>query len=310
MASAELSTYFLYSDGIDTSMLNLGAMVLDFKSPKQCEPYRHPQLDTQELRTWTVEDAIADAWMCHTSGGGIHVGGGLTNLAELDVAPSSSQTVLIVGKEGSKIEIREPQKFLNEVILKAFPGRLWLSSILAISLKLRIQRKLTFQNPHIWLLTGLVLLTDANSMSIVQHDSSYGGTVNVPLPDPSGVTALLQLMPQLRGKVTSSWQAGSGMRRLGNKVYAAQWQRLDVKYSSLGDDKNVLPNGVNLLNIFSARTSRGDSNVAEVSVEDAKTAPSLVGDKSADETYKTEFDDDYWRRFLQEFEKVKEDAED
>ena len=45
MASEELSTYFLYSDGIDPSMLNLGAMVLDFKSPKQREPYRHPQLE-------------------------------------------------------------------------------------------------------------------------------------------------------------------------------------------------------------------------------------------------------------------------
>ena len=45
MASEELSTYFLYSDGIDPSILNLGAMVLDFKSPKQCEPYRHPQLE-------------------------------------------------------------------------------------------------------------------------------------------------------------------------------------------------------------------------------------------------------------------------
>ena len=44
MASDELSTYFLYSDGIDLSMLNLGAMVLDFKCPKQREPYRHPEL--------------------------------------------------------------------------------------------------------------------------------------------------------------------------------------------------------------------------------------------------------------------------
>ena len=203
-----------------------------------------------------------------------------------------------------------PQKFLNEVILKRFLGRLWLSTVLAISLKLRIQRKLTFQNPHIWLLTGLILLTDANSMSISQNDSSYGGTVNVPLPDPSGVTALLQLMPQLKGKVTSSWQVGSGMRLPGNKVYAAQWQRLDVKYSSFGDGRNVLPNQVNLLNIFSARASRGDSNVAEVSVADVMKVPPLAGDEPTDEASKAEFNDDYWRRFLEEFDNAKEDAED
>ena len=100
------------------------------------------------------------------------------------------------------------------------------------------------------------------------------------------------------------------MRKPGSKVYAAQWQRLDVKYSSLGDGKNVLPNQVNLLNIFSARASRGDSNVAEVSVEDVKTAPLLADDQSADEAYNAEFNDDYWRRFLEEFEKAKEDAED
>ena len=203
-----------------------------------------------------------------------------------------------------------PQKFLNEVILKALPGRLWLSSVLAISLKLRIQRKLTFQNPHIWLLTGLILLTDANSMSIFQQDSGYGGTVSVPLPEPSGVTALFQLMPQLKGKISSSWQMGSGMHRAGRKVYAAQWQRLDVKYSSLRNDRSVLPNQVNLLNIFSTRASRGDSNVAEMSVEDVQTAPLLGADEAADETYKAEFNDDYWRRFLEEFEDIKEDDED
>lgn len=147
-------------------------------------------------------------------------------------------------------------------------------------------------------------------MSISQRDSSYGGTVSVPLPDPSGMTALMQLMPQLKGETTSSWQLGSGMRKLGNKVYAAQWQRLNVKYSTVGDGRDVLPNQVNLLNIFSARASRGDADVAEVSVEDVKTAPVLPGDESTDEAYKSEFNDDYWRRFLEEFEKVKEDTED
>lgn len=54
----------------------------------------------------------------------------------------------------------------------------------------------------------------------------------------------------------------------------------------------------------------GDANVAEVSLEDVKTAPVLPGDESADEAYESEFNDDYWRRFLEEFEKVKEDTED
>ena len=117
-------------------------------------------------------------------------------------------------------------------------------------------------------------------------------------------------MPQLKGTISSSWQVGSGMRRAGKKVYAAQWQRLDVKYSSLGNDRTVLPNQVSLLNIFSARASRGDSNVAEVSVEGVEKAPLLAGDEPADETYNAEFNDDYWRRFLEEFEKMKEDDED
>ena len=61
----------------------------------------------QELQTWTAADVIADAWMCYIRGKGIDIGGGLANLVELDFAPSSSHNVLIVGKEGSKLEIRE-----------------------------------------------------------------------------------------------------------------------------------------------------------------------------------------------------------
>ena len=61
----------------------------------------------QELQTWAVVDELADAWMCYTSGKGVNLGGGLANLAELDVAPSSSRKFLVVGKQGSKVEIRE-----------------------------------------------------------------------------------------------------------------------------------------------------------------------------------------------------------
>ena len=186
-----------------------------------------------------------------------------------------------------------PQKFLNEVILKTYPGRFWLSSILAISLKLRIQRKLTFQHPHIWLLTGLIALKDAESLSIAQRDSSFSTTASLPLPDPSGITTLLQLMPQLKGEITSGRHVGSGMRKLGQKVYAAQWQRLNVKYSSVRNGQEILPNQINLLNVFSARASRGDSNAAEVSVEGTKMQPSPTLPMT-DEAYNAEFNDDYW----------------
>ena len=195
------------------------------------------------------------------------------------------------------------------MILKTFRGRLWLSSTLTISRKLRIQRKMTFQNPRIWLLTGLIALTDASAVSISQRDSSYNGTVSVPLPDPSGVTALLQIIPQLKGQIASNWQVSSGMRRLGSKVYAAQWQRLNVRYSSL-DDGDVLPNQVNLLNIFSARASRGDLRVAEVSVENVKAAPVLADEEPADEAYEAEFNEDYWQRFWEELEDVNADLEE
>ena len=44
MPHGEKATYFLYREGYDLRMLNLGGLVFDFSNPTHLEPYRHPPL--------------------------------------------------------------------------------------------------------------------------------------------------------------------------------------------------------------------------------------------------------------------------
>ena len=191
----------------------------------------------------------------------------------------------------NEVRPSRPQNFLNEVILKTISARQWLSSVLAISMKLKRLHKLTYPHPHIWLLTGLLTLTDANSLSIFQRTHGYGGPIGVPLPDPSGVTALLRTMPQLRGRITSR------VYKPGTKVYAAQWQCLNVTFPSPEQCKVRLPNHIRLAHNFSERASRRDYSMAEVSVEVPTAEP-------VTHAYRDEFDDNYWRQFLEDKEDV------
>ncbi|MCJ1307160.1 hypothetical protein MMC25_000806 [Agyrium rufum] len=235
-------------------------------------------------------------------------GGGLQNLAELNLAPSNSEMIIIAAASGTKIEVI---KFLNEVVLRLPEGALWLSSKLAIARKLRILRKLKFQQPRIWLLTGLYTMADARVVSSSERGRSAGGMASVPIPDPSGITALLEIMPQLSMHIESNRKLEGGAQILGTKIYAAQYQQLDVKYIAIEDGRNTLPNQVNLLNIFSAQEHRGEAQVAEIciAVEPSGEESDEV-DATNDSIYDAEFDDGYWEAFKTELVEVKAELEE
>ena len=105
------------------------------------------------------------------------------------------------------------------------------------------------------------------------------------------MTALLRAKPQLKGRITSR------VYKPGNKIYAAQWQRVNVAFPPSEQCKLRLPNLVRLAHVFSERALCGNSTMAEVSVE-APTAEPVA------DTYRDEFDDNYWRQFLEDKEDI------
>lgn len=251
------------------------------------------------------------------------LGGGLLNLAELGLSSSKGAEVLVVGDKGEKIEILEsvpkllnhlahgrlilsdrPQRFLNEEIIASESGRFWLSSRLAIARKLLYLKKLTFQRPHIWLATGIFKVTDAKILSLTSQTATESVQVSVPMPDPTTVSQLLQLQPGLKIKLTDEVILQASSRNVGEKVYAAQFQRLDVDYFGSSDIPETLPNQVNLLNVFSIGAHRGESDACTLSVtgETAPVEPEKVSEEDAEVSEST-----YWTIFEEEVKKCEEE---
>ncbi len=164
-------------------------------------------------------------------------------------------------------------------------------------------------------------MDDAKVLTSSERDKSYGGTASIPLPDPSSVTALLQIMPQLSAHKSSNRKLACSAQIIGTRIYPAQFQRLDVRYLATEDGRDPLPNQINLLNIFSAQEHRGESQVAEISVQAGlrdSEAQENEGDEARDEgqedegdeaTYEKEFNEDYWKAFNEQLDEVKAEFE-
>ena len=100
-----------------------------------------------------------------------------------------------------------------------------------------------------------------------------------------------------------------GAQILGEKVWAAQFQRLDVEYTTIGAKATPLPNQVPLLEVYSKQTQRSDErDVAGITVTDI--VPSTTN-RAADSTQKGEtLDNDYWLEFDKKIVELEEEVDD
>ena len=104
MPSEEKLTYIGYREGVDPRTLSLGSLVFDLANPRTKDPYIHEKLTPDNLSQWTVEDQRTNCWARYSSGKGCALGGGVLNLAELNVSHDKTDYTVVVGKSGSKIE--------------------------------------------------------------------------------------------------------------------------------------------------------------------------------------------------------------
>ncbi|KAK5011704.1 hypothetical protein LTR28_007846 [Elasticomyces elasticus] len=277
MPSREKSTFYLFKEPLDLRFLNLGTLV---------------QLEKDDL---VVVDELEDPWMSYNSKQGLSFGGGLSNLLELKLEPSTSESISVFGTKGVKEEILEPQRFLNEVVLKS-EGADWLRLRLAVSRKVRAYYRLTLQTPRVWLVTGLIAIENGETVTVFHRDSKHSGKASVPLPDPSGLSQTMQVMLQIHGAQDSSRTISRGSKVSGKKVWAAQFQRLKANYLKIEDGQVELDNQIKLSRIMSTTETRAEDELVDLTVESGDT------DDGSNLEYAAEFDDKYWEAFEAELE--------
>ena len=206
------------------------------------------------------------------------------------------------------VDFHRPEAFFEQVVLTNDDARFWLESRLAVVRKLQILRGYLGLTPKIWLLTGLYLITDAVTFTAYgsSSENAIGGAV--PLPEPTQLTALLNLNIGSKVKLGRNAVVARGTQISGKKVWAAQWQRVDANYMSVAkwkDDMGV--KRMKLLPLFSTQTVR-----AAPLEEQAAAEVTLAGDEETKPEGETDEmpSEEYWGLLDREVQRVEDDYAD
>ncbi|KAF7520895.1 hypothetical protein G7054_g12622 [Neopestalotiopsis clavispora] len=252
MAPEEHFTYFSYREGYDCKVLRLGSLV------------------AEELSKLTVQDKRNDCYMRIEKGGGVNVGSGLLDYASFAFERSKAEQLIVVAKTGSKTYLLQPHEYFEQHVLASPEAKLWLSTRLSVSRQQKLARDLTFNHPKLWMLTGIYVMECATTMTVVKSNAKTSGQIAAPVPDPIGVSALLDLKVGAQAQVNSDIAIQAGAVFEGERVWAAQWQQVKAKYFSKTQPKTSMQ--IWLTNTVSVRTSRGQSSLAELELDDMATS--------------------------------------
>ena len=170
-----------------------------------------------------------------------------------------------------------------------------------MSRKLKYYYGLTFQEPKIWLLTGLYLMKDATCLSVASKSSASGASFTVPLPDPSGIAAALQLNPNAKWDTKDGITVAGGATFPGERIWAAQYHRVKAKYFDFRDGTELSLQQLKLLNVFDMRAIRGEASAAEVNVEE------IVADSWEEEGSEELYGSKYWDKFAEELKDIEDE---
>lgn len=160
---------------------------------------------------------------------------------------------------------------------------------------------MTLQDPKIWLLTGLYLMKDATCLSIAGKSSALGGSVTVPLPDPSGIAAALQMNPNVKEDTKDDMTVSGGATFPGERVWAAQYHRVKAKYFDVRDGTEPSLKQMKLLNVFDMRASRGEASAAEVDIDE------IVAGSGEEEASEETYESKYWDKFGEELRDIEDE---
>lgn len=113
----EESTYFCYAEGVNADKLRLGSLAFDYANPRTRTPYIHkPSKSLLDDPPQAAGDQRPTCYMAFERGKSNNFGAGLKSLLEFDHSRAGSSYSLVVGKNGSKVE-------LNRWVISTFTPR-------------------------------------------------------------------------------------------------------------------------------------------------------------------------------------------
>jgi hypothetical protein len=178
--------------------------------------------------------------------------------------------------------------FFRQNVLSEDAARLWLETRLSVASKFRAWWQNTTKAPKIWLLTGIYLMEDAVTYTVSARSTSGGASTSIPIPEPTGLAALLGVAVGAKFAVGRGFEAQAIAQIQGQKVWAAQWTPVSVKYLCVAHSEwsaNKLQSQIQLLDAEDMGNVRSDDvNLAEVSLgTDTPEGDGEVGESELDE---------------------------
>jgi hypothetical protein len=189
-----------------------------------------------------------------------------------------------------------PNSFLHEKVLTDPKARLWFETTLSVASYLKAIYKNIVASPKIWLLTGVYLMDDAKVFTLESKSDDNSVAVNIPIPEPTGLAALLGVSPGASVSLGKRYTATAMTQILGGKVWAAQWTRVKAKYIPINKKctgSQLLINQLQLLDVWSTGTSRGDGgqrSIVELEIDITHDGRAINDDGD-------EYDDEVWMKF-------------
>lgn len=164
-----------------------------------------------------------------------------------------SEEVSVSGKAGRRLQIKKPEKFLNEVLLALPPARAWLADQLSISRGMYYLNQAGLSKPpHIWMVTGIQYITDAHVVNDRTRAHTASASANIPVPEPISAAAMILIGQEgLSGglEVNSSSATGMSYHHTDERVWAAQFTQLSVKFTAKPESADDLPNRIPLRDV-------------------------------------------------------------
>ncbi|KAI1332041.1 hypothetical protein F5Y16DRAFT_358382 [Xylariaceae sp. FL0255] len=242
------TTYLPYIRGIPPDDLRLGSLYLDIFNPnlgleKLRFEFREKSLNSEKywetIQQWTGEPEVDDIepyilefqasteWALQAK---------VLDAAGVGADKSRARDVSIVGTKARRFQIKKPERFLFEQVLTQPDVKKWIADRLSISFWARWQhhRKTgePWQAPSIWLVTGVILISDGRVHSgwnvghgIEAHAGVDAGLIAGGVP--TGHHAA-----KLHGSVSHNVQMSNLYGQSGERVWCAQFMKLAVDFTN------------------------------------------------------------------------------
>ncbi|CAI6331710.1 unnamed protein product [Periconia digitata] len=309
MAPVERITYFAYNEGIDPSRLPLGTIVFDYANARLSRHSYRPSEDEESVlkeSKYIDEDKRSFCNMLWTqkSDGLLNID--LKKVIEAGHSTSKSDTRLIVGKAGSKVEIIDSDKFFDDHLLKQEAVRQWFETRFSVARSITAAVNNLVKAPHVWLLTGKYVIEDGTVFSVRKESSSSHTAAKVPVPEPSGLSDLAGLKVGVTVRLGNGVEAQASTQIEGRKVWAAQWIKVKARYvanSKAKSDSATVVQTLELHDVWSTGTTRRwDDEAPALQLEKVLDDTAEIDDSSS-------FDEAWWDRFEDKLAEHLEDLE-